>query len=234
MSAAERHAENALAAIVQLLELLPAPETLPPDHRAPGGWIFIQKKDPLFERFNELICDMNMAANRLGFESVVIEHFATSGPKKGGRGCFVRVEPWKRQIRALRRAIQRELSTVSDDQDAAEKVDVELTTTQINQRKSEQNKSEQTERKHTDCFASVSWDGSIYTFTTAQRAVVEKLWQAMESNTLRFQIRRCSQRQAVTARTFEMFRSNGKHHPAWSTMIVRVGRNARQLSPRKT
>lgn len=115
MSAEQRHAENALAAIDELLELFPTAASLPPDHTAPGGWVFIAKKDARFARYNELSMDLNLSAERLGFDlgdSIVIERLPTSGPRIGGAGCFVQVERWKPKILAVRRAVQRELHSV--------------------------------------------------------------------------------------------------------------------------
>lgn len=85
---------------------------------------------------------------------------------------------------------------------------------------------------HTDCFTTVNWYGEEYTFTTAQRAVVEQLWKAMDNNTPALADETLLTAAGSAGKNLrDVFRSNGKRHPAWDTMIVKVGRDARRLSP---
>ena len=117
MSSLQMHADNALAGIDELLGLFPSRESLPPEYTSPDGGIFIEKKDARFKRFNELINDVYLDFSRLGFSCdawPVIEQTATSGTKKGGPGCFLRVELWKDRLHAVRRAIQRERDSLSE------------------------------------------------------------------------------------------------------------------------
>jgi hypothetical protein len=118
MSSLQMHADNALAGIDELLGLFPSRESLAPDYTSPDGGIFIEKKDARFKRFNELINDVYLDFSRLGFSCdawPVIEQTATSGTRKSGPGCFLRVEPWKDRLHAVRRAIQRERDSLSEE-----------------------------------------------------------------------------------------------------------------------
>lgn len=81
--------------------------------------------------------------------------------------------------------------------------------------------------KHSENFECVNWHGEVFTFSDSQAAVIRKLWYAWEAGTpwlceetlLEAIDHACTVRDKKNLR--DVFRSNGKNHPAWDTMIVR-------------
>ena len=91
------------------------------------------------------------------------------------------------------------------------------------------------QRTHSDCFSSVTWDDATFVFTPAQATVVRSLWDAMNSGNPVLLDSLLLERSGSNANALRsVFHSNGRSHPAWGTMIIKVGRHARQLCPPKS
>jgi hypothetical protein len=85
---------------------------------------------------------------------------------------------------------------------------------------------------HSDDFRSVVWFGTSYTFTKSQAACVEILWAAREAGTPELDgLTVVTKAEVAQTRLIDVFRSNGKTHPAWGTMIVPgTSKGARRLN----
>lgn len=75
-------------------------------------------------------------------------------------------------------------------------------------------------RRHSEDYRSVRWDGTIYSFTPQQAAIVAILWAAWENGTP--DVGQETLLQAIDSdsnRVQHLFR----HHPAWEVVITRGG-----------
>jgi len=92
---------------------------------------------------------------------------------------------------------------------------------------------------HSDDFSTVLWDGRAFTFeTTQQRIIVEALWKEWEEGRgglHRDHLAELCDSEAKKFRLDQVFRVKGgrvkERHPAWLTMIQRVGRSMFALCP---
>lgn len=89
----------------------------------------------------------------------------------------------------------------------------------------------ETKCEHTKNFECVNWFETLYTFTDSQSVVIRELWNAWEAGTpwLREETLLEAIDEACVvqdkSRLRDVFRSNGKNHPAWDTMIVAESKN---------
>ena len=75
--------------------------------------------------------------------------------------------------------------------------------------------------RHSEDYRSVTWYGEQYQFTTKQAMIVQRLWEAMldespdmsGASLIEAAESDCNQLR-------DLFRTNGKPHEAWGTMIV--------------
>jgi hypothetical protein len=89
-------------------------------------------------------------------------------------------------------------------------------------------------RTHSDCFASVTWDGEPFTFTPSQAAVVKCLWMAMENGNSVITETSLLEKAGTSGNAIRhLFRSNGIQHKAWGKMIIKSGKYCFTLSPPK-
>lgn len=76
-------------------------------------------------------------------------------------------------------------------------------------------------RRHGPGFSSVVWDGARYSFTSAQAAVVELLWEASQYDCPEVRTERLMEAAGSAGRRLDnVFRTNGVANPAWGVMIV--------------
>jgi hypothetical protein len=76
-------------------------------------------------------------------------------------------------------------------------------------------------RRHSEDFRSVVWWGTSYTFTKSQAACVRILWTAWKEKTPELDgLTVVTQADIAQTRLIDVFRSKGKAHAAWGTMIV--------------
>jgi hypothetical protein len=75
--------------------------------------------------------------------------------------------------------------------------------------------------RHSDDFRSVVWSGTPYTFTRNQAACVKVLWEAWKAGTPELDgLTVVTQADVSQTRLIDVFRSKGKAHVAWGTMIM--------------
>jgi len=75
--------------------------------------------------------------------------------------------------------------------------------------------------RHSDDFRSVVWFGKSYTFTKNQAACVKVLWEAWKAGTPELDgLTVVAQADVSQTRLIDVFRSKGKAHVAWGTMIA--------------
>jgi hypothetical protein len=75
--------------------------------------------------------------------------------------------------------------------------------------------------RHSDDFRSVVWSGTPYTFTKTQAACVKVLWTTWKADTPELDgLTVVTQADVAQSRLIDVFRSKGKAHLAWGTMIV--------------
>ena len=75
--------------------------------------------------------------------------------------------------------------------------------------------------RHSDDFRSVVWSGTSYTFSKAQAACVKVLWAARKAGTPELDgLTVVTQADVSQTRLIDVFRSKGKAHAAWGTMII--------------
>lgn len=88
-------------------------------------------------------------------------------------------------------------------------------------------------RRHSPDFASVSWDGTTYVFTSTQAAAVATLWHAMENRTPEMGQSAILEEAGSVGKSLEALftlaggrdRDSGKTnpkvvHPAWGVLII--------------
>lgn len=77
-------------------------------------------------------------------------------------------------------------------------------------------------RRHSIDFRSVVWDGTPYAFTANQAEIVGYLWAAADNGTPEIGDAwlQAEAELGDKVRIKDVFRSDGKQHPAWDTMIV--------------
>jgi hypothetical protein len=80
--------------------------------------------------------------------------------------------------------------------------------------------------RHSKDFTSVHWFGVDHAFTKAQAAAVEKLWAAWTNGTPTL----AGENLTEQRRLIDVFRSKGKNHPAWGTMIVESSKGIYRLA----
>ena len=74
-------------------------------------------------------------------------------------------------------------------------------------------------------YYSVRWDDRLFTFSPSQAAIVRILWMAWERGTAEVsQDYLLVEIDSGARRLCDLFRRNGKFHPAWGRMIVRGSR----------
>src|SRR5262249_16053831 len=75
--------------------------------------------------------------------------------------------------------------------------------------------------RHSSDFRSVHWYGNDYTFTNEQSRVIEQLWKEWENGTPEVgQLALLNNAKVEADRVQDVFKSKGKMHPAWNTMII--------------
>jgi len=73
-------------------------------------------------------------------------------------------------------------------------------------------------------YRSVKWFGTSYTFTKSQAACVKLLWEAWKADTPELNgLTVVADAKVDQCRLVDVFKSKGKMHPAWGTMIVPGG-----------
>jgi hypothetical protein len=76
--------------------------------------------------------------------------------------------------------------------------------------------------RHSDDFRSVLWYGLSYAFTKSQAACMKVLWRAWETKTPELDgLTVVTQADIAQVRLIDVFRSKGKSHSAWGTMIIK-------------
>lgn len=87
---------------------------------------------------------------------------------------------------------------------------------------------------HSDDFRSVVWLGTPYTFTKNQAACVKVLWEAWTAGTPELEgLTVVTRADVAQTRLIDVFRSKGKAHSAWGTMIVQgTSKGAYRLNDR--
>jgi len=96
------------------------------------------------------------------------------------------------------------------------------------QRKTTEHKSP---ARHSDDFRSIVWFGTSYTFTRSQAKCVELLWQAWEAGTPDMDgLTIVTDADVSQARLIDVFKSKGRMHPAWASMIVSQAKGAYRLA----
>jgi hypothetical protein len=84
---------------------------------------------------------------------------------------------------------------------------------------------------HSPDFRSVNWFGMPYTFTTNQAKCIAILWRAWENGTPDVGgAAVVTDADAPHTRFVDVFKSKGKMHPAWNTMIVSQAKGAYRLA----
>ncbi len=84
---------------------------------------------------------------------------------------------------------------------------------------------------HSPDFRSVKWFGVPYTFTTNQAKCVALLWRAWENGTPDMDgMSVVTDADVQQARFLDVFKSRGKMHSAWKTMIVSQAKGAYRLA----
>jgi hypothetical protein len=80
-------------------------------------------------------------------------------------------------------------------------------------------------RRHSVDFRSVVWDGTDYTFSPNQAAVIGQLWQAWEKGVPDLSqaclLEGTDEGNVNAERLRDVFRRSGIQHPAWGALIVR-------------
>lgn len=83
---------------------------------------------------------------------------------------------------------------------------------------------------HSECFTSVNWYGREFTFTTTQKGVVRRLWEAKENGTPSISDAELLEAAgSVSSRLLDVFRPGSKRHESWGTMIIEAGKGIRKL-----
>jgi hypothetical protein len=86
------------------------------------------------------------------------------------------------------------------------------------------------EARHSVDFRSVHWYGRDFIFTANQAIVVGLLWEALERGTPDVGDRYLLATSGSEAeRVVDVFKSKGKKHPAWGTMIVAKSKGTHRL-----
>ncbi len=89
--------------------------------------------------------------------------------------------------------------------------------------------------KHSEHFDSVNWNGTHYTFTSKQAAVVKVLWKAwLSGKPSVLAVVLLDAAQSDGRRVRDIFKPGTKTNPAWGTMIIKDGQSHYKLSDPKT
>src|SRR5262245_48278398 len=83
--------------------------------------------------------------------------------------------------------------------------------------------------RHGPDFRSVHWFGVDHVFSPKQAAVVGLLWAAWEGGNPDLSHDYLAAEAEIRGRVADVFRSNGRRHPAWGTMIQSQGRGTCRL-----